>query len=1067
MTVPGFEDESFFVSKDTQGQGWTVSDATTGLGVGDGSTKKKAAQDAQANLARIGKQGLEDGRAQAREQGMSVEQLLREEDDQAEAEAAPTTEGAAPTTDPQQAVRDAFQEVAQGEGGRQKQSVKIADVRRKAREKGATDEQITEAITSLDLNKEVALTAGYDPDTFSREDVEETTPFTEVGDGRYVMQRGKNWQEGESTQPTEGTAEETSKAAQRYGPQDVFKLERKELEETADFFGVSKTGKGRKKKSYVELARDTNTAVQRLQGKPVVDSIESPGVAQRKFSKGDKVVFDSTEGSERREGVVTEVGREEGKITVKPSKPQAGAQVIVDAREAIPLGEKATDTTTEQEPRSLEPWEKTQQEYASSVSEAGGVVDDRAYERHKNIVTQAVNENKPVPQRVLDEYPELKQGGPQSTTTVVEPDRTESPQIKEETRRVPAIFVDQEGNTHSGSVEGNLVTIPVIIENLTFVVHESPQHPGWYSVTNVEHGIEASPVPKKDMQGAAAVTQKWAWELIQQGTSPTNFLRQKKDHFLKKAQQKEEAKAAEQQEFSQGDRVVVTESGRHGEVVNFQNIRMTDAVSGETYRGYQVVQVQTDNGAIDQVSSDKLQAETESPKGVVPDIKIKDRWVTPQNVMRHIEGQNERVQRMRRSAARRRKQEYKDKDNRRAQEAEEAAKELRQALQKWANQNPKAAQEAGVQKYLSTETEATVQDRPPQGERIEAYASYHTTHHAKKNIPLHVVTLDRRVDRDTFTQLKEKAKEHNGWYSSYNKRGAIPGFQFQTATDAANFAQLFTNPPNNLVPETQQEAQQTAPEGVTSEEAPEAAQKDPEYGENNQLVTKDRYEELRQRLSSKLNNLYTGFDPELLSIGTEMAAFHIEAGARSFADFSRRMIQDVGEKVKPYLKSFYKGARSYPGVESYKKEMDTDSDVDAFDLNQLDKESPEQIYFEDVDYDSPWWTPQEALQRLAELERDLERNRKNESPDSEVIELYETDIDTLKGTLRRWAADNPQESAKYAEEARRLGFEDLTPEMNAYFIYLSFAETHSNKRFHTQPALAQVYRKFFGAYSWA
>lgn len=57
-------------------------------------------------------------------------------------------------------------------------------------------------------------------------------------------------------------------------------------------------------------------------------------------------------------------------------------------------------------------------------------------------------------------------------------------------------------------------------------------------------------------------------------------------------------------------------------------------------------------------------------------------------------------------------------------------------------------------------------------------ASLKQTRHAKKGIDLHVVAMDERVDRDTYERLNAQAKRLGGYYSSYSKMGAIPGFQF-------------------------------------------------------------------------------------------------------------------------------------------------------------------------------------------------------------------------------------------------------------------------------------------------
>lgn len=85
------------------------------------------------------------------------------------------------------------------------------------------------------------------------------------------------------------------------------------------------------------------------------------------------------------------------------------------------------------------------------------------------------------------------------------------------------------------------------------------------------------------------------------------------------------------------------------------------------------------------------------------------------------------------------------------------------------------------------------------------------------------------------------------------------------------------------------------------------------YGSKNTLVSADRAAELRKRLQDKLKNqLNAGIDPEMLVVGAELAAFHIEAGARKFADFARAMASDLGAsliKLRPYLRSWYNGAR--------------------------------------------------------------------------------------------------------------------------------------------------------------
>lgn len=63
-------------------------------------------------------------------------------------------------------------------------------------------------------------------------------------------------------------------------------------------------------------------------------------------------------------------------------------------------------------------------------------------------------------------------------------------------------------------------------------------------------------------------------------------------------------------------------------------------------------------------------------------------------------------------------------------------------------------------------------------------ASLKQTRHAKRGIDLHVVALDARVDGDTYQRLNSQAKRLGGYYSRYDRQGAIPGFQFEDRESA-------------------------------------------------------------------------------------------------------------------------------------------------------------------------------------------------------------------------------------------------------------------------------------------
>ena len=116
-----------------------------------------------------------------------------------------------------------------------------------------------------------------------------------------------------------------------------------------------------------------------------------------------------------------------------------------------------------------------------------------------------------------------------------------------------------------------------------------------------------------------------------------------------------------------------------------------------------------------------------------------------------------------------------------------------------------------------------------------------------------------------------------------------------------------------------------------------------EHKSNNRLVTDERYAELKKRMQQKLRGqMNMGIDPEILAIGTEMAVYHIEKGARKFAEYAKAMIADLGDAIRPYLKSFYNGARDLPEVQEARltDDMDSYDEVSRFDVANFDKDVP-------------------------------------------------------------------------------------------------------------------------------
>ena len=93
-------------------------------------------------------------------------------------------------------------------------------------------------------------------------------------------------------------------------------------------------------------------------------------------------------------------------------------------------------------------------------------------------------------------------------------------------------------------------------------------------------------------------------------------------------------------------------------------------------------------------------------------------------------------------------------------------------------------------------------------------------------------------------------------------------------------------------------------------------------GATNTIFTQDAYQAARKRMLEKMGRKSTGFDPELLQDGLIVAGYHLEAGVRKFSAFTHAMINDMGENIRPYLKSLYNGVRDFPDV-TFANEMDS------------------------------------------------------------------------------------------------------------------------------------------------
>jgi hypothetical protein len=125
----------------------------------------------------------------------------------------------------------------------------------------------------------------------------------------------------------------------------------------------------------------------------------------------------------------------------------------------------------------------------------------------------------------------------------------------------------------------------------------------------------------------------------------------------------------------------------------------------------------------------------------------------------------------------------------------------------------------------------------------------------------------------------------------------------------------------------------------------------PAYGAENQIVTKDRVETARQRIREKLGGQFNaGIDPSVIKDMMEVALYHLEAGSRSFSRFASAMIDDIGENVKPYLRTLYKQAKYRSDIPN--EDFSSDAEIIAWEeenlgendlINSIDRDFRERV----------------------------------------------------------------------------------------------------------------------------
>lgn len=184
-----------------------------------------------------------------------------------------------------------------------------------------------------------------------------------------------------------------------------------------------------------------------------------------------------------------------------------------------------------------------------------------------------------------------------------------------------------------------------------------------------------------------------------------------------------------------------------------------------------------------------------------------------------------------------------------------------------------------------------------------------------KTLDTHLVTFDRDFSKEEQKRIRAMAKEKKGWPDR-----ETGGYMLRSREDAEEFAASVMNINATSTADAPvslsdiESAIKPAETEISSSPAdkPADAEAKPEKKPSKWVDDEDaeEFERLRKILHNGLGQLNSGFPPELLYAGGKMSYLMMKHGVRKFAEYATAMIEELGDAIRPHLKSLYNFTRS-------------------------------------------------------------------------------------------------------------------------------------------------------------
>lgn len=245
------------------------------------------------------------------------------------------------------------------------------------------------------------------------------------------------------------------------------------------------------------------------------------------------------------------------------------------------------------------------------------------------------------------------------------------------------------------------------------------------------------------------------------------------------------------------------------------------------------------------------------------------------------------------------------------------------------------------------------------------------TNRQGKTLDTYLVSFNRDFSKEEMSALRAKAKALKGWYDRETK-----GWMLRSQEDAKAFA-------DDIVGKSEDEVADDAPLSMADMEKPiEALVKkvdvnrvanalkargetrlsdhaepvgQPKAG-SAETSTKHRskwvddedaeeFARLREEMRKSLGQLNVGLPLNLIPVGAKMTYLMMKHGVRKFGEYAHGMVEELGDAIRPHLKSLYEFTRAMSEVQEsgWVGELTPHEEVMSFDTLNFDKPGAKDI----------------------------------------------------------------------------------------------------------------------------